>query len=176
MIEPNLEKFKQTVNNAKSWDVVSGEVYANNYYYHLDLTESREIQTELWNKIVFPEFNNIYLQIRRQKNNGSITNQINEDAKGAHLAGILWNEKFEHFRFYNSHVYYLELRPGLSQPDLIFRKYSVEYFCKEISRTNFDAKREFAKVLKKNNRLQTVLGLMILLILISYIVFLLVNK
>jgi len=175
MKEPNLEKFQNTINTAKSWGIY-GEEYANEFYDHLDLIESQKVQTELWNKIVFPEFNAIYLQIRPKNNNEDISDKINRDSESAHLAGIIWNEKFEHYRYYNGCIYYLELKPGLSQPDLIFRKYSAERFCKEISRTSFDDRREFVKLRKKNDRLQKVLGFMLLLIPVSYILFLLVKK
>ena len=137
------------------------------YNQNVEFSESQKIQTDLWNYVVFPEFNDIYEKIKKPKKD-SVVDEVLQRSEDSNKAGVIWNKEFEHYRFYENHIYYIELAPSLSMPTLAFKKWTVENFCKEVGR----AERESEKNARKKEKISTVVavGILILWMTLIYLI------
>jgi hypothetical protein len=95
-----------------------------------DFETREQIKKELWNNIVFAEFNEIYKQIKPKKRNPQIYKEILQKAESANKAGKIWNKKFQGFYLHKGKIYFIKLYPSQY---IYFRQYNVENFLKGIN-------------------------------------------
>lgn len=87
------------------------------------------------------------------------------------ISGILWNDNYNHYRFYKDKIYYLDFRSNTHQ--LFYNEYDIDFFCKGVDEftketslllTNYRKKQKIQKILLT---LATVAILILLTILVS---------
>lgn len=98
----------------------------------LDILSRQEIKKNLWNDVIFTEFDSILMGLKPDFTNGkkmSAVDTINDLHKKQNEAAIIWNKKFSHFRFYNNNIYFIELiNDAISMPDVHFIRYNINSF------------------------------------------------
>ena len=114
-----------------------------------------KIQHELWDKVVGQEIvsiQEIFLNHYRNKKTGDPLKDGERLCRMFFEAGAYWNNNFEHFRYYNGCIYYIDLKNGVGPGDIRVTKWhNIEDFVKEMSYlySNFQAVLRTTTKLKK---------------------------
>jgi len=141
---------------------------------NIDFLKREKICAELWNSIVYPEFDSIFKKLKESSEFDSLdknseAEKMLQRSMIGRKAGMIWNKKFEHFRFYKNYIYYLELNGP--QPSLLFERYSVENFCKQVDRMRNDLQNLY----KRKELLETIIGISFLIGWAVFIIYLLMK-
>jgi len=100
-----------------------------------NIETQEQTKKELWNNVVFDEFNKIYEELKPTKKDSQVE-ETSQVAETTNKAGQVWNKRHKGFYFHNDKIYFIELCPDLSMPTVHFRQYDITNFLKGINELN----------------------------------------
>ena len=157
------KKIKVVSDTIKNHGIITGEVnkfeknldfYKNNFpivkygidYYAKDFSVKNqekiiEISNKLNQNLVGPEIKEIMADNKNFKERvpKKAVELIRQFEKNPSLAATFWNDTYNHYRYFNNKIYYIEVRSDALLPSIYFIEYDIENFCKgvnELCKTN----------------------------------------